>query len=220
MDDHKRGFFELAIGSGVLRFGTFTLKSGRVSPYFFNAGLFHSGPALAALGDFYAHAAATSGADFDLVFGPAYKGIPLAATTVIGLARLGRDVPFAFNRKEMKDHGEGGLVVGHPLAGRRVLIVDDVISSGGSVAESVQLIRAQGGTTAGVVIALDRQERGLEAQSAVGEVQTRFHIPVFSVATLTDLIDYLGSRAGYEAELAAMGRYRAQYGCLPAARFP
>lgn len=213
MDDNKRRFFDLAIASGVLRFGAFTLKSGRASPYFFNAGLFHSGPALAALGDFYAHTAATSAVDFDLVFGPAYKGIPLAATTVIGLARAGRDLPFAFNRKEVKDHGEGGTVVGHPLRGRRVLIVDDVISSGSSVAESVHLIAGHGGQTVAVVIALDRQERGLQGRSAVEEVQDQFRIPVFSVATLADLIADLETRPGYETQVQAMGLYRNQYGC-------
>ncbi|MGD8429808.1 MAG: orotate phosphoribosyltransferase, partial [Ectothiorhodospiraceae bacterium] len=175
---YQRQFIQFALDRGVLRFGDFTLKSGRRSPYFFNAGLFNSGGALARLGEYYARAVMDAGVEFDMLFGPAYKGIPLAAATAIALSEhFQRDVPYAFNRKEAKDHGEGGNVVGAPLAGR-VLVVDDVISAGTSVGESQEIIRASGAEMAGVLIALDRQERGAGERSAVQEVEARLHVPV------------------------------------------
>lgn len=211
-NDHQSAFIRFAIERNVLRFGQFTLKSGRISPYFFNAGLFNTGSALAELGRFYARAAIASGVEFDMVFGPAYKGIPLAAALAIALAdHHGRDVPFAFNRKEAKDHGEGGTIVGAPLAGR-VLVVDDVISAGTSVRESAGMIAAAGATLAGVAIALDRQERGQAATSAVQEVERNFGVPVVSIANLDALVRYLREQGGRDAELAAVEQYRAQYG--------
>ncbi|MDO9619941.1 MAG: orotate phosphoribosyltransferase, partial [Pseudomonas sp.] len=187
MQAYQRDFIRFAIERGVLRFGQFTLKSGRISPYFFNAGLFDSGLALAQLGRFYAAAVVDSGIDFDVLFGPAYKGIPLAATTAVALAEHHqRDMPWCFNRKEAKDHGEGGTVVGAKLQGR-VLIVDDVISAGTSVRESVDLIRHAGAEPAGVVIALDRMERGSGDKSAVQEVREQYDIPVVAVVTLDNL---------------------------------
>lgn len=214
MDDGRQRFFDLAIESGVLRFGEFVLKSGRRSPYFFNAGLFCSGSRLAALGEFYADAAVSSGLAFDVVFGPAYKGIPLAAATAIGLARLGRDVGYAFNRKEMKDHGEGGVVIGHALSERRVLIVDDVISSGLSVDEAVHLIVAQGATPVAVVIALDRRERGAGNQSAADEVRERHGLPVLCVATIMDLLVYLRNRGGATEHVDAIEAYLDRFGAI------
>lgn len=211
-NDYQQDFIRFAIDREVLRFGEFTLKSGRISPYFFNAGLFNTGSALAELGRFYARAVLASGLAFDMVFGPAYKGIPLAAALAIALAdQHGRDVPFAFNRKEAKDHGEGGVVVGAPLHGR-VLVVDDVISAGTSVRESVELITAAGASLAGVAIALDRQERGLGELSAVQEVEQRFGVPVVSIANLDTLVRYLEQQGGHDSELAAMRAYRARYG--------
>jgi len=209
--DSSRDFIAFACERGVLRFGEFKTKAGRLSPYFFNAGLFDSGAALARLCDFYAHTILTSSLDFDVLFGPAYKGIPLAAGTAIALARMGHDVPYAYNRKEAKDHGEGGTLIGAPLAGR-VLIIDDVISAGTSVRESVELIRAAGAEPAGGVIALDRQERGQGRLSAVQEVEQDYGIPVVPVATLADLIAYLGGQAELERNLAAVSRYREEYG--------
>lgn len=191
MHDYQRELLDFATEIGALRFGEFTLKSGRRSPYFFNAGLFSSGLRLARLARAYAQGIEHAGIAFDVLYGPAYKGIPLAAATAALLAiEHGRDVPYAFNRKEAKDHGEGGLIVGTPLAGR-VLIIDDVITAGTSVRESVEIIRAAGATPAGVVIALDRQERGQGERSAVQEVQDTFDIPVHSLLTMRDLIAYL-----------------------------
>ncbi len=207
----SRDFIAFACERGVLRFGEFKTKAGRLSPYFFNAGLFCDGASLGRLADFYAEAIFASSLDFDVLFGPAYKGIPLAATTAVALARLGRDTPFAYNRKEAKDHGEGGTLVGAPLEGR-VLIVDDVISAGTSVRESVELIRAAGAEPAGVVIALDRQERGQGALSAVQEVEKSYGIPVVPVATLADLIGFLSGHPDLERNLAAVRRYREDYG--------
>jgi orotate phosphoribosyltransferase len=208
----QRAFLDLAIARNVLRFGEFTLKSGRVSPYFFNAGLFDSGAALATLGRAYADAAMRSGIGFDMLFGPAYKGIVLAAVTAAALAEQhGRDVPFAYNRKEAKAHGEGGTLVGAPLAGR-VLIVDDVITAGTAIRESLALIRAAGATPAGVLIALDREERGQGALSATQELAAEHGVPTFAIARLTDLLAYVGDRpdlAGHRERLAA---YRARYG--------
>ena len=205
-----------ALDLGVLKFGDFTLKSGRQSPYFFNAGLFNTGSALARLGGFYATALQASGLDCDVLYGPAYKGIPLAAATAIALAtQHGRDLPYAFNRKESKDHGEGGIIVGHPLRGQ-VLIIDDVITAGTSVRESIDIIQAQGARPAGVLIALDRQERGQNESSAVQEVREHFGIPVVSIATLADLVTFLEeSPAGASippATLAAVRDYRSRYG--------
>lgn len=211
-NNYQQDFIRFAISGNVLRFGEFTLKSGRISPYFFNAGLFNTGSALAELGRFYARAVLASGVQFDMVYGPAYKGIPLAATLAIALAdQHGRDVPFAFNRKEAKDHGEGGVIVGAPLQGR-ILVVDDVISAGTSVRESAELITAAGATLAGVAIALDRQERGQDAGSAVQEVERTYGIPVVSIANLNALLHYLADQGDQQAELAAVQDYRRRYG--------
>jgi len=209
--DFRREFIRFAVEQNVLCFGEFKTKAGRLSPYFFNAGLFHDGNALKRLAQFYAKAILAAGIRFDMLFGPAYKGIPLVAATAIALAESGRNVHYSFNRKEAKDHGEGGSVIGAPLAGH-VLIIDDVISAGTSVNESVELIRAAGAQPCGVVIALDRMERGSGALSAVQEVERRYTIPVVSVATLDDLIAYLDGEAALSNELAAVGRYRKQYG--------
>ncbi len=211
MQDYQRQFLDFALHLGVLRFGSFTLKSGRLSPYFFNAGLFDSGARLARLGGFYAHAIQESGIAFDLLYGPAYKGIPLVAACAIALAeRHGRDLPYAFNRKEAKDHGEGGAIVGHPLQGR-VLIVDDVITAGTSVRESVDIIRAHGAEPAGVMIALDRQERGRGKASAVQEVEREFGLPVAAIVRLEDLIGYLEAKGDAE-DLKRVRAYRDAYG--------
>jgi len=213
MKPYQREFLELALAKNALRFGQFTLKSGRESPYFFNAGLFDSGAALDALGRAYAQAAIDSGIAFDMLFGPAYKGIALATVTAVALAREhARDVPVAFNRKEAKDHGEGGMLIGAPLKGR-VLIVDDVISAGTAIRESLALIRANGATTAGILIALDRQERGQGAQSAAQEIAGEFNTPVIAIAQLEQLLVLARERselAPYRERLAA---YRAAYGC-------
>ena len=209
---YQREFLRFALDTGVLRFGEFKLKSGRMSPYFFNAGLFNTGASLARLGRYYAEAIVASGIGFDMLYGPAYKGIPLAAAAGIALAdHHGRDLPYAFNRKEAKDHGEGGVIVGSPLRGR-VLILDDVITAGTSVGESVDIIRGQGATPAGVVIALDRRERGSDERSAVDAVRERYGIPVLSIVALDDLIAYLGEGSGLAEHLEAVSAYRARYG--------
>jgi orotate phosphoribosyltransferase len=216
MRDYQREFIELAIAGEVLRFGEFRLKSGRLSPYFFNAGLFNTGKAVAALGRHYAAAVAASGLEFDMLFGPAYKGIPLVTTTAVALADgYDMDRPFAFNRKEAKAHGEGGVIVGAPLAGR-VLIVDDVITAGTAIRESIDIIRAAGAAPAGVALALDRQERGQGDLSAVQEVQQAFSIPVVHIITLADLIEHL-ERADRPAELESLRNYRAKWGVDPEA---
>lgn len=209
--DFRQSFIEFALGCQVLRFGEFKTKAGRLSPYFFNAGLFNDGNSLGRLAEFYAKAAEAGGVKFDMLFGPAYKGIPLVAAITIALAQRGQNFPFAFNRKEAKDHGEGGNIVGAPLKDR-VLIVDDVISAGTSVRESVELIRAAGATPAGVLIALDRQERGLGELSAVQEVQRDYGIPVVAVAGLGDLIAYLEHHPEFAVHREAVAHYRAQYG--------
>ncbi|MET0984174.1 MAG: orotate phosphoribosyltransferase [Steroidobacteraceae bacterium] len=204
-------FIRLCLDLGVLRFGEFKLKSGRTSPYFFNAGLFNTGRALAELGRCYAQTIQSSGIVFDLLFGPAYKGIPLVAATSIALAdHHGRSLPWAFNRKEAKDHGEGGTIVGANLGGR-VLIVDDVMTAGTALRESLQIIETHGAVAAGIVIALDRQERGTGELSAVQEVQTRYGLPVHSILKLADLISYLEQQSD-PGQLEAMHRYREEYG--------
>jgi orotate phosphoribosyltransferase len=211
MQPYQREFLDFALKSQVLRFGDFTLKSGRKSPYFFNAGLFNRGAALARLGRYYAQAIVDSGIAFDLLFGPAYKGIPLAAVTAAALAEHhGRDLPYAFNRKEAKDHGEGGNIVGHPLQGR-VLIIDDVITAGTAIRESLDIIKGQGAVPAGVVIALDRQERGQGARSAIQEVEQDHGIPVAAIVRLEHLAQYL-SDSGQASVLAAIEAYRQEYG--------
>ena len=209
--DFRQEFIGFALQQNVLRFGEFKTKAGRLSPYFFNAGLFNDGNALDRLSGFYARTILASGIDIDMLFGPAYKGIPLVAVTALALAQSGRNLPFAFNRKEAKDHGEGGSIIGAPLAGR-VLIIDDVISAGTSVRESVELIRSAGATPCGVVISLDRMERGSGSLSAVQEVERDYGIPVVAVATLDDLMAYLRERADFKAHQAAVARYREQYG--------
>jgi orotate phosphoribosyltransferase len=209
--DFRQEFIEFALERRVLRFGEFKTKAGRLSPYFFNAGLFNDGDSLGRLAQFYAKAAEAGGIDFDMLFGPAYKGIPLVAAISVALAQRGRNLPFAFNRKEAKDHGEGGSIVGAPLAGR-VLIVDDVISAGTSVRESVEIIRAAGATPAGVLIALDRMERGQGDLSAVQEVQRDYGIPVVAVASLSDLMAYLEHSAEFGAHRDAVASYRENYG--------
>ena len=211
MSAYKTEFLEFAIASGVLCFGEFKTKAGRLSPYFFNAGLFNDGAKLKKLGEFYAKAIVESGIGFEVLFGPAYKGIPLAAAIAIALVSMGHNVSFAYNRKEAKDHGEGGTVVGAGLRGR-VLIVDDVISAGTSVRESVQLIRAQGAEPAGVVIALDRMEKGVGNKSAVQEIEDTYRMPVISVVTLSDMLAYLEEKAGWGDRLELVARYRDQYG--------
>ena len=212
MQAYQRDFIDFALQVGVLRFGEFTLKSGRQSPYFFNAGLFNSGRALARLGRYYAQAIVDSGIAFDVLFGPAYKGIPLAAVTAAALFDShGIDVAYAFNRKEAKDHGEGGVIVGHPLQGR-VLIIDDVITAGTAIRESVDVIRALGAEPAGVVIALDRQERGRTELSAVQEVQTQFGMPVAAIVRLRELVAYLVDRPDAAGQLGAIEAYRGRYG--------
>lgn len=209
---YKTDFIELCARIGALKFGQFKLKSGRNSPYFFNAGLFNQGAAIAALGRAYAAALTASGLQFDRLFGPAYKGIPLVTVTAAALAEHEhRDLPFAFNRKEAKDHGEGGNIVGQPLQGR-VLIVDDVITAGTAIRESIQIIRAAGAVPAGVLIALDRQERGQDSHlSAVQEVRQQFEIPVISIINLADLMEHTQAQ-GRDQDLAAMQAYRAQFG--------
>jgi len=207
----SREFIAFACELGVLRFGEFKTKAGRLSPYFFNAGLFNDGASLSRLSDFYARRILAAGVQFDVLFGPAYKGIPLAAGAAMALAGRGHNTPYAYNRKEAKDHGEGGTLVGAPLEGR-VLIIDDVISAGTSVRESVELIRDAGATPAAVVIALDRQERGQSERSAVQEVERNYGIPVISVASLTDLVAYLSGRPELENKLSAVRAYRVRYG--------
>jgi orotate phosphoribosyltransferase len=211
MSDFTQQFIQFAIQKQVLRFGEFMIKSGRLSPYFFNSGLFNDGESLMKLGEFYAAAILKSGVEFDMLFGPAYKGIPLVSTVSIALARQGRNVPYAFNRKEAKSHGEGGLIVGAPLKGK-VLIVDDVISAGTSVRESVDIIRAQDAIPCGVAIAIDRQERGQGELSAVQEVQRDNGIPVISIADLAGLIRYLDDAPELVSHKQAIQQYRSQYG--------
>ena len=209
--DFRQRFVEFAIDQEVLRFGEFKTKAGRLSPYFFNAGLFNDGASLRALSGFYADAIQASQLPFDMLFGPAYKGIILAAITAVALSEKGQNVPYAYNRKEAKDHGEGGSTVGAPIAGR-VLIIDDVISAGTSVRESFEIIRAAGATPAGVVISLDRQERGSGTLSAAQEVSQLHGIPVIAVATLNDIVSFLTRNSPETAKLEKIEAYKLEYG--------
>ncbi len=212
-DQFRQEFIAFAIKKEVLRFGEFKTKAGRLSPYFFNAGLFNDGDSLMKLGEFYAEAIQNSGIEFDMLFGPAYKGITLAASIAIAFAKNGRNLPYAYNRKEAKDHGEGGMIVGSPLKGR-VLIIDDVISAGTSVRESVELIHANGAKACGVAIAIDRQEKGLGELSAVQEVVKNNQIPVCAIANLDDLLSYLRSHQDLVQNLHAVETYRQKYGVI------
>jgi orotate phosphoribosyltransferase len=214
MTDFRRQFVQFAIARGALRFGEFRTKAGRVSPYFFNAGLFNDGASLRALAQFYAKAIRASGIAFDMLFGPAYKGIPLVTATAVALAEEGLNRPFCFDRKEPKDHGEGGATIGAPLQGR-VLIVDDVISAGTSVRGAVELIRAASAIPCGVVIALDRMERGLGPRSAAEEVRQAYGIPVISIATLDDVIAHLETQESLAQRLLEIRRYRETFGARP-----
>ena len=212
MQQYKQDFIEFALARDVLKFGEFTLKSGRTSPYFFNAGLFSTGNDLAKLGQFYAAALMDAGIDYDLVFGPAYKGIPIATTTVVALAdKHNVDKPYCFNRKEKKGHGEGGNLVGSPLAGK-VLLVDDVITAGTAIRESMQLIAANQASLAGVLIALDRQEKGQGELSAIQEVERDFNTQVIAIVSLQDVIEFIQGNAQFQAHLPAVEAYRKQYG--------
>lgn len=212
MQENKKRFIELAIKYQVLRFGEFTLKSGRISPYFFNAGLFNSGYALAELGSCYAQTIVDENIDYDVLFGPAYKGIPLVSAIAYALSvNHGIDMPYAFNRKEAKDHGEGGYIVGAKLSGK-VLIVDDVITAGTAIREAVDIIQSEGATTSAVLIALDRQEKGKSELSAIQEVKRDYSINVFSIITMADLIDYLAAENSFTQHLEAMQAYRSRYG--------
>jgi orotate phosphoribosyltransferase len=212
MQDYQKAFIEFALDRQVLKFGQFTLKSGRTSPYFFNAGLFNTGMDLALLGQFYAAALVDSGIEYDLLFGPAYKGIPIATTTAVALAdKHGIDKPYCFNRKEAKTHGEGGNLVGSPLKGK-VMLVDDVITAGTAIRESMDIIQANGASLAGVLIALDRQEKGKGELSAIQEVEQDFSTKVISIVSLKDLIHYLEQRPDMKDHLTAISAYRDQYG--------
>ena len=213
MDNLSQAFIAFAIEQQVLKFGEFKTKAGRISPYFFNAGLFNDGMSLLKLGEFYAESIKKSQLQFDMLFGPAYKGITLAASIAIALAKNGHNVPFAYNRKEAKDHGEGGVIVGAPLRGR-VLIIDDVISAGTSVRESVDLIKQHGATPCGVAIALDRQEKGLGELSAVQEVMQTNQIPVCAIANLSDLLEYVANQQDMAQHLLNIQAYRQQYGVI------
>lgn len=212
MQDYQQEFIQFALENNVLRFGEFTLKSGRLSPYFFNTGLFNTGAKLARLGAYYAQTIVDSGIEFDMIYGPAYKGIPLASATAVALAtEHNLDVPYVFNRKEVKDHGEGGMTLGAPIEGR-VLIIDDVISAGTSVNESFEIIKKSGAETAGVVISLNRQERGKGALSAIQEIQKNLSIPVSSIISLDNLIAHLKDSPALNDVLDRVLAYRAEYG--------
>ncbi|CAG1021183.1 orotate phosphoribosyltransferase [Methylomonas sp. LL1] len=211
MLEYQNQFIHYALDCGVLKFGEFQLKSGRISPYFFNTGLFNTGAQLDKLGQFYAQALINAQVEIDVLYGPAYKGIPLVSTTSIAYSRLHRDIPFAFNRKEAKDHGEGGMLVGAPLQGK-VWILDDVITAGTSVRESVEIIRAANATVAGVVIALDRQEKGQNQLSAVQEVSQQFGIPVIAIISLAEIIEFIEHDSHFADKLPVIRAYRQQYG--------
>jgi orotate phosphoribosyltransferase len=211
MEDYKAAFLKLALKHGVLKFGEFKLKSGRISPYFFNLGLISSGAALRELGQAYAKALAASGVGFDMLFGPAYKGIPLAAAVAIALAESGRDVPYAYNRKEAKDHGEGGLLVGTPPKGR-VVIVDDVLTAGTAMRESVQLLRAAGANPVAAVIALDRQETGPAGASAVAEMEREGGLRMIALVNVREMLEFLTRERTPPATVDAIRKYQTQYG--------
>lgn len=211
MQDYQREFLQLAIQQQVLCFGEFTLKSGRLSPYFFNAGLFNTGHALAKLGSYYAQAIQHAGIEFDSLFGPAYKGIPLVASTAIALAQRGQDYPYAFNRKEVKEHGEGGVIVGAPLHGR-IVLVDDVITAGTAIRESMEIIEQAGAQLEAVVISLNRQEKGQQAYSSITEIEDTYQTRVVSIVCLDDVVSYLQALGGYQTTLTAIAAYRAKYG--------
>ena len=213
MSDFRQAFIEFAISRDVLCFGEFKTKAGRMSPYFFNAGLFNDGDSLRQLGQFYAKAILAAELPFDMLFGPAYKGIPLVSTIAIALAETGYNYPYCYNRKEVKDHGEGGCVVGAPLSGR-ILIADDVISAGTSVRESVDLIQAASASPCGVIIALDRMERGTSQFSAVQEVKNMHQMPVISIINLDDITHYLQGKNDLEHNLSAVEAYREKYGVI------
>ncbi|MGR8931003.1 MAG: orotate phosphoribosyltransferase [Gammaproteobacteria bacterium] len=211
MLDYQKQFIQLALDCGVLKFGEFQLKSGRISPYFFNTGLFNTGAQLDKLGQFYAQALISANVEVNVLYGPAYKGIPLVSTASIAYSRLKGDIPFAFNRKETKDHGEGGVLVGAPLKGK-VWILDDVITAGTSVRESVDIIHDAGATPAGVVIALDRQEKGQNELSAVQEVSIQFGIPVIAIISLAEIIEFIEQDSNFADKLPIIHGYRRQYG--------
>lgn len=214
METYKKDFIKFCLDLDILRFGSFTLKSGRQSPYFFNAGLFNTGEALATLGGYYAKAIHEAKIKFDVIFGPAYKGIPLVSATAIAIASMYDEAtPFAFNRKEAKDHGEGGILVGSEIKGKRVLIIDDVISAGTAITESINLLTAQGATIAGIVIAIDRQEMGRESKkSAIQEITEKHKIPVFSIVSLADVISFVKDDPKNAEHLKNMQAYQEQYG--------
>ncbi|MFW5442844.1 MAG: orotate phosphoribosyltransferase [Methylococcaceae bacterium] len=211
MLDYQKEFIQYALECGVLKFGEFQLKSGRMSPYFFNTGLFNTGAQLGKLGKFYAQALLQADIQIDMLYGPAYKGIPLVSTASIAYSQLKQDIPFAFNRKEAKDHGEGGIIVGTPLKGN-VLILDDVITAGTSVRESVEIITNMQATAAGVLIALDRQEKGVDEKSAVQNVREQFNIPVISIISLPQIIEFLELNGGSAKQLKIIKEYRLKYG--------
>lgn len=211
VNDFRQAFLEFALARDVLRFGRFVTKAGRQTPYFFNAGLFNDGDSLRQLGGFYARAYLASGVTCDQLFGPAYKGITLVAATAVALAGMGHNLPYSFNRKEAKDHGEGGLIVGAPLRGR-VLIVDDVITEGGAKREAIQMIQAHGATPAAILIAFDRMERGRGEHSAVYELKEQFGVPVIAIATIEDLLGFLGQRPDLAPQRDAVTAYRERYG--------
>lgn len=214
MQEYQRAFIQLAMHRDVLRFGLFTLKSGRKSPYFFNAGLFQDGLALSALGKCYAETIQKSGIDYDVIFGPAYKGIPIASATAIQLHdQFHVNKPWCFNRKEAKDHGEGGSLVGAHLRGKRVLIIDDVITAGTAIREVMTILQAEGAIAAGIIVALDRQERGATGElSAIQEVVQQYRIPVLSIIKLDHVVEFLHEKGGHEELSAAISTYRAKYG--------
>jgi orotate phosphoribosyltransferase len=213
MQEHKKNFIEFLLAQNVLLFGEYILKSGRKSPYFFNAGLFNTGESLATLGGYYARALRNANVDYDVLFGPAYKGIPLVSATAIAMASLyNQATPFAFDRKEKKDHGEGGSLVGSPIDGKKVIMVDDVISAGTATRQTVDILQKHNASLAGIVIALDRQEVGTKNTSAIQEIQAEYNIPVIAVITLADLIYYLEQDDTRKHHLQAMRAYKQQYG--------
>ncbi len=213
MQTYQREFIEFLLKRDVLKFGEFTLKSGRISPYFFNAGLFNTGDDLAKIGDFYAEAILNSAIEFDVLYGPAYKGIPLACSAAVALAtNHNNNIPYSFNRKEAKDHGEGGQIVGASITGKRILLIDDVITAGTAIRESMQILEAEQATLAGIVIALDRQERGQGDRSAIEEVSTQYNVPVINIVSLQDIINFVGQDPELRGHIEAIECYKNQYG--------